>query len=84
MPSNWITPMDELYVIDKVWPGTIPLATSISEADGRPYPIAWIHDYGKARVFGTTFGHSDDTFRDPVFLTYVSRGVLWAAGRLKD
>ena len=31
--------------------------------------------------FGTTFGHSDETFQDPVFLNYVCRGILWAAGR---
>jgi type 1 glutamine amidotransferase len=53
----------------------------VSEQDGKTYPIAWTNQYGKARVFGTTFGHSDDTFRDPVFLGLVSRGVLWAAGR---
>jgi hypothetical protein len=52
MPSDWVTPMDELYIIEKVWPGTIPLATSISEVDGKAYPIAWVHDYGKARAFG--------------------------------
>jgi type 1 glutamine amidotransferase len=32
-------------------------------------------------VFGTTFGHSDATFQDPVFLEMLSRGFLWAAGR---
>jgi len=43
----------------------------------------WINQYGKARVFGTTYGHSDDVWRDPNFLTLVSRGTLWAAGRLE-
>lgn len=84
MPTDWVTPMDELYVIDKVWPGTTTLATSTSELDKKAYPVVWTHQYGKARVFGTTFGHSDDTFRDPVFLDYVSRGLLWAAGRLGE
>ena len=59
------------------------LATSVSEKDGKTHPVAWINQYGKARVFGTTYGHSDDTFGDPVFLEYLSRGVLWAAGRLE-
>ena len=83
IPDDWKTPMDELYVIEKLWPNAKALATSVSEQDGKTYPVAWINQYGKARVFGTTYGHSDDTFRDPVFLEYVSRGVLWAAGRLK-
>ncbi len=80
VPDGWTTPMDELYVIDKAWPGMTPLATSRSERDGRDYPVIWTHQYGAARVFGTTFGHSDETFADPVFLDYVSRGLLWAAG----
>jgi uncharacterized protein len=81
MPDQWVTPKDELYVIDKLWPNAKALATSVSEKDGKAYPVIWTNQYGKARVFGTTYGHSDETFQDPVFLDYVSRGVLWAANR---
>ena len=28
--EDWVTPIDELYVIDKVWPNTTPVATAIS------------------------------------------------------
>lgn len=80
-PDTWITPSDELYIIEKVWPGTQALATSVSERDGKSYPVAWVHDYGKARVFGTTFGHSDETFRDPVFLNLLARGFLYVSGK---
>jgi uncharacterized protein len=83
IPDDWKTPMDELYVIEKLWPNAKALATSVSERDGKTYPVIWINQYGKARVFGTTYGHSDETFRDPVFLDYVSRGILWAAGALE-
>jgi type 1 glutamine amidotransferase len=84
VPTDWTTPMDELYIIDKVWPNTKALATSVSERDKKTYPVVWINQYGKARVFGTTYGHSDDAWRDQTFLTIVSRGTLWAAGRLND
>lgn len=80
MPDGWVTPKDELYIIEKLWPGAKPLATSVSEADGREHPVAWVNGFGKARVFGTTFGHSDATFQDPVFLEMISRGILWACG----
>ncbi len=80
MPEDWVSPKDELYVIEKMWPGATPLATSVSEADGKSYPVAWVNDFGKARVFGTTFGHSDATFQDPIFLEMLSRGFLWAVG----
>ena len=84
IPDGWMTPMDELYVIEKLWPNAKALATSVSERDGKTYPVVWVNQYGKARVFGTTYGHSDETFRDAVFLEYLSRGVVWAAGRLKE
>lgn len=82
--GNWVTPMDELYVIDKLWPNARTLATSVSERDGKTYPVVWVNQYGKARVFGTTYGHSDDAWRDADFLTLVSRGTLWAAGKLEE
>ncbi len=80
--NNWVVASDELYVIEKLWPEAKGLATSVSEQDGKTYPVAWVNQYGKARVFGTTYGHSDETWGDPNFLTLVSRGTLWAAGRL--
>ena len=84
MPADWVTPMDELYNIDTLWPGAKALATSVSTESSKTFPVIWINQFGKTRVFGTTYGHGDDTWRDPVFLTYVSRGVLWAAGRLNE
>lgn len=83
MPDNWVTPKDELYIIEKIWPETKVLASSVSEKDGKTHPVIWTSKYGKARVVGTTFGHSDDTFGDPVFINMVSNGILWAAGRLR-
>lgn len=83
-PDAWVTPMDELYIITQVEPTATVLATSKSERTGAVQPVIWVNEYGKARVFGTTYGHSDDTFRDPVFLDLLARGLLWAAGRLPE
>jgi type 1 glutamine amidotransferase len=80
-PAGYKTEMDELYIIEKTWPQTTVLATNTSEKTGEKQPVFWTNQYGKARVFGTTYGHSDDTFRDPVFLRTFIRGTLWAAGR---
>jgi type 1 glutamine amidotransferase len=80
-PANWTTPMDELYVILKLWPNARALATSRSERDGKDHPVIWTNDYHGTRVFGTTYGHGNVTWHDPVFVALVSRGVLWAAGR---
>ncbi len=81
-PDGHLTAIDELYVIEKVWPNTAVLATSTSEKTGESHPVFWTSKYGKARVFGTTYGHSNETFEDQVFLQALTNGTLWAAGRL--
>jgi len=83
-PDNYKTPKDELYVIEHVWPETTVLATSTSEKDQKTHPVFWTNRYGKARVFGTTYGHSNGTFSDDVFLNTLVRGIQWSAGRLGD
>lgn len=80
-PANWVTPKDELYIIEKLWPTAKVLATSKSEKDGSEHPVIWTNDYHGTRVFGTTYGHSNETWQDPVFINLVTRGLLWAAGR---
>ena len=80
-PKEWTTPSDELYIIEKVWPNTEVLATSVSEKTGDLHPVIWTNTYGKSRVFGTTYGHSNETFEDKVFLDVVINGVVWAAGK---
>lgn len=81
-PKDWVTPKDELYIVKKVWPNTVPLAVSVSERSNEEQVVIWTSTYGKGKVFGTTYGHSDETFQDPVFLDLVTRGMLWASGKL--
>lgn len=81
LASDWVTPMDELYVIEKVWPGVRPIASAVDERDGREYPVAWTHDYHGARVFGTTLGHGTATWDDPVYQALLVRGFRWAVGQ---
>lgn len=80
-PDGHKTAKDELYVIEKTWPNTTVLATSKSEKTDKEHPVIWTNRYGKSRVFGTTYGHSDETFKDEVFLDLIVRGTLWAAGK---
>lgn len=82
-PDGWVTPKDELYVIDKLWPNAKALATSVSERTKKEHPVFWTNQYGKARVFGTTYGHSDETFGEKPFIDALANGMLWATGHLK-
>ncbi len=79
--KDWVTPKDELYIVKKIWPKATPLAVSKSEKTGEEQPVIWVNDFHGARVFGTTYGHSDDTFRDETFIDLIARGLVWAAGK---
>ncbi len=84
IPADWKTPKDELYVIDKMWPGAKTLATSVSERSKVEHAVFWTNQFGKARVFGTTYGHGNATWEDPVFTAAVTRGILWAADKIDE
>jgi type 1 glutamine amidotransferase len=79
--EDWVTPSDELYVIEKVWPNTTALASAVSPEDKKEYPLAWAGEYQGARVFGTTLGHGDATWEDPVFQDLLARGFKWLLNR---
>ena len=79
--EDWVTPIDELYVIEKAWPKTTALATAVSPEDKKEYPLVWASEFSGARVFGTTLGHGNDTWADPVFQDLLARGVKWALKR---
>jgi type 1 glutamine amidotransferase len=48
--------------------------------------VAWTNEYGpnKTRIFSTTIGHNNATVADDRYLDLVTRGLLWAAGKLAD
>lgn len=48
--------------------------------------IVWTNEYGpnKTRIFSTTLGHNNETVGDARYLDLVTRGLLWACGKLGD
>jgi hypothetical protein len=67
-----------------------PNATDLMQArctgqclrDGNDYPVAWIRQAGKARVFYTSLGHNPDVFWDPRMLEMFLAGIQYALGDL--
>jgi type 1 glutamine amidotransferase len=51
---------------------------------GTPHPIAWCQEHGAGasgtagRSFYTSLGHTNETWRDEVFLGHVIGGIRWA------
>jgi type 1 glutamine amidotransferase len=81
-PMEWLDPKDELYKNEKLWEHFVPLAQAYGEDTKKDHCLVWVNTYGKARVFGTTMGHNNETMSDPVFLDLVARGLLWACDQL--
>ncbi len=82
-PAKWDDTDDELYEIKKLWPNCVPLGKGVS-VEKTEHVCIWANTYGKARVFGTSLGHRNETVQDPVYLDLVTRGLLWACNKLDD
>jgi type 1 glutamine amidotransferase len=91
--SDWTTIDEELYNNIKLFDTAKPLARGkqiVKQRDGTEkeveYVVAWTNDYGngKTRVFNTTIGHNNATVGDDRYLDLVTRGLLWACGKLDE
>ena len=82
-PAEWQSPNGELYKIEKVWPNCIPLAEAYGEDTKKDHTVIWLNTFGKARIFGTSLGHHNETMNNDVWLDLVSRGLLWSVDRLQ-
>ncbi len=83
-PMEWLDKADELYKNEELYPGFVPLAKAFGEDTQKEHNLVWVNTNGKGKVFGTTMGHNNSTMEDPVYLDLVTRGLLWACGKLDD
>jgi len=58
------------------------LATAKSKVDGKLYPMAFVFNYGKGRVFHSPLGHDVQAFANAPVAELFRRGTAWA-GRLE-
>lgn len=89
--SGWTTKNEELYnnQVGKLAETAQPLARGKQtyKQGGKEVTdeavVAWTNRYnGKARVFGTTLGHNNETVGDPRYLDLITRGLLWSVDKL--
>lgn len=84
-PESWTSRPEELYSIDKLWPNARSLAEAYAQDEKKNDPVVWTNLYqGATRVFGTALAHNNATMEDPVYLGLITRGLLWACGKLDD
>jgi type 1 glutamine amidotransferase len=78
--NDWTTGNEELYNNVHILKTAHPLATG-NQGNSQAV-VTWTNDYKGTKVFGTTIGHNDATVQDSRYLDLVTRGVLWAAGKI--
>ncbi|HEY5911452.1 MAG TPA: ThuA domain-containing protein [Verrucomicrobiae bacterium] len=88
LPARW-TRTDEWYNYDGTPRGRAHVLASIDESTykggtvGEDHPIAWCKVMGKGLMWYTAMGHTDESFREPLFLKHVLGGIQFAAGMKK-
>ncbi len=80
--EDWTTGDEELYNNVKIFETAHALATGTQGKDTNV--VVWTNDYKGTRVFNTTIGHQNATVKDDRYLDLVTRGLLWACGKLDD
>jgi len=46
----------------------------------KDFPVAWARNYGKGRVFYSTFGHTEESWDNPAMQTMWLEAIKWAMG----
>ncbi|MFI4875093.1 MAG: ThuA domain-containing protein, partial [Blastopirellula sp. JB062] len=72
---------DELYFRQE---GDLPievLATAKSNVTGQDEPMAFVYEYGQARVFQTVLGHAAESLRTPNVAAMLRKAAAWVARR---
>jgi cytochrome c len=75
---------DEFYDFKKLNP-SVNVLIKVDEKSykegkmGDNHPMAWYHEYDGGRAFYTNWGHTSETFTEPLFLKHLWGGMIWAA-----
>lgn len=85
LPQSWVR-RDEWYNFRSNPRGAVHVLAGLDESSysggtmGPDHPIAWCQDFEGGRSWYTAMGHTEDSYRDPLFLNHLLGGILSAAG----
>ena len=49
--------------------------------NGDVHPMAWYHDFDGGRAFYTEMGHTDESFKEPMYLQHLLGGIQYAMNK---
>jgi glucose/arabinose dehydrogenase/cytochrome c551/c552/type 1 glutamine amidotransferase len=85
LPDVWER-TDEWYNFIKAPGSEVNILISIDETsytggeNGASHPMAWYHDFDGGRAFYSEFGHTDETFSEPLYVKHLLGGLKYAIG----
>jgi type 1 glutamine amidotransferase len=85
LPATWIR-NDEWYNFREDPSPNVNVLIKIDETTyagggmGENHPISWYHQYDGGRAWYTAMGHTVESYSEPLFLTHLLGGIMWAAG----
>lgn len=85
LPETWKR-FDEWYNFKSMQPG-LQVLIKIDEKsysggeNGDFHPMAWYHEFDGGRAFYTEFGHTDESYADPLFLQHLLGGIQYAIAK---
>jgi type 1 glutamine amidotransferase len=85
LPKEWKR-FDEWYNFKSIQPNLHVLITIDEKSytggeNGDYHPMAWWHDFDGGRAFYTEFGHTDESYSDPLFIQHVTGGIAYAVNK---
>ena len=86
VPQRWQR-TDEWYDFRTNPRGKVRVLATVDETTytgggmGADHPIAWCHDYEGGRSWYTGMGHTNESFKEPLFLAHLSAGVRYVTGQ---
>lgn len=84
LPAKW-TRKDEWYNFRDIQPDLHILLKADESSykggtNGKDHPLAWYHNFDGGRSFYTALGHFDEAYVDPLYLSHIEAGILYAIG----
>ncbi|MGC1271164.1 MAG: ThuA domain-containing protein [Croceibacterium sp.] len=65
-------------VLARIDPRSVDLTAPMVHRTDADFPVAWIRQYGKGRVFYSGLGHTDASWDDPRIRTMMREAITWA------
>jgi uncharacterized protein len=71
---------DKVRVLAHLDAASLELTKPLVHRSDGDFPVAWVHDFGRGRVFYSTLGHSVESWDDPTLQQMYFNAIRWALG----